>query len=90
MTIDPRRDELLGWISKTRRTQRKLTYLIGAMILISSVLLFWRLGLGLLALGLTALVGIIGFWITSSHILDWSDRLAALSQHRGMTGRTGV
>ena len=87
---DERRDELLGWISKTRQTQRKLMYLLGAMILASSILLFWRLGIGLLALGLTALVGITGFWITSSHILDWSDRLAALKQHRGMTGRTGV
>lgn len=88
MTADPRRDELLGWISQTRQTQRKLTYLIGAMILISSILLFWRLGVGLLALSLTALVGIVGFWITSSHILDWSDRLSNLTHQRG-AGRRG-
>lgn len=87
---DARRDELLGWISKTRQTQRKLMYVIGAMILASSILLFWRLGVGLLALVLTAIVGITGFWITSSHILDWSDRLAALKRHRGTTGRTSV
>jgi hypothetical protein len=82
MTADPRRDELLGWISQTRRTQRKLTYVIGAMILISSILLFWRLGVGLLALIITAIVGIVGFWITSSHILEWNDRLAGL-RHQG-------
>ncbi|MDX2091890.1 MAG: hypothetical protein SFX73_28770 [Kofleriaceae bacterium] len=81
MSADPRREELLGWISQTRRTQRKLTYVIGAMILISSILLFWRLGIGPLALALTAIVGISGFWITSSHILDWNDRLAGLRRH---------
>ena len=82
MSADPRRDELLGWISNTRKTQRKLTYVVGLLILASSVLLFWNLEIGLVLLTITAILGIAGFWITSSHILDWSDRLAGLHHQR--------
>ena len=77
-------DELLGWISRTRATQHKLLYVIGIMLVVSSVLLFWKLGPGLLALGITAIVAISGFWITSSHILEWNDQLAALRRTGGM------
>jgi hypothetical protein len=84
MAPDPRRDELLGWISRTRATQHKLLYVIGIMLVVSSVLLFWKLGPGLLALGITAIVAISGFWITSSHILEWNDQLAALRRTGGM------
>jgi cytochrome b561 len=80
---DPRRDELLRWISKTRAAQHKLLYVIGIMLLVSSMLLFWKLGPGLLALGVTAIVAISGFWITSSHILEWNDKLSALRRTSG-------
>lgn len=76
---DPRRDQLLGWIAKTRETQRKFAVLIVAMFAVAGGLFLWRSGVGTVAFFLTAIVGLCGYWITSSHIVDWNHRLDDLS-----------
>jgi hypothetical protein len=78
---DPRRDQLLGWISKTRQTQRRFAVVIAVLFGVSVALFAWSTGIGTLAFFLTAITGISGYWITSSHIVDWNHRLADLATH---------
>jgi hypothetical protein len=76
------RQQLEAWIANTRRTQRKLGIaLIPAGVVAIAVVLFSRPA-GFLALLSVAIVGVFGFWITSSHILDWSTKLDELDKPR--------
>lgn len=80
MTVDPRRDELESWIARTRANQRKLAVALGCAVVVAIALLVWRRPVGGVALAITVIVGLCGFWITSSHILDWKQRIADLSK----------
>ncbi len=72
---DPREAQLIEWIARTRATQRKLRFVIAALVVVAIALGAWRRELGVLGAIVTAIVGISGFWITSSHITDWRQRL---------------
>lgn len=78
--LDPRREELLRRISETRQNQRRLAVLLGAVAVVSGGLLLWRKELGIVGFVVCLLVGLIGFGIMSSHIVGWTEQLAALTR----------
>lgn len=73
-----RRAELLGWIAETRRNQRRLAILLAGFAVIAIGIMLWRTSIGVLALVIAGMIGMIGFWITWSHIADWRARLDQL------------
>ena len=76
----PGRDQLLQWISQTRRNQRRLLAVVVASGAVSAVLLAWRKEVGVVGCIATVAIAIAGFWITSSHIADWKQRLELLDR----------
>lgn len=81
------REQLEAWISKTKRTQRRLTFgLVPALIAAFAVLTFSR-ALGGLVIVSLLIIAVFGFWITGGHITDWETKLRApekkpeLNQH---------
>jgi len=75
MTPDQQREQLLRWIDQSKRNQRILGIVIGALILVSVGLMVWRKEVGGITLAITVLTGIAGFWITGGHILDFRTKL---------------
>lgn len=75
-----RRDELLGFIDKTRQLQRKMAYGFGAAGLISFALLFWSGTVGGFGLVIVALVAIAAFWITAAHNAANRQKIAELDR----------
>ena len=75
-----RREDLEQWISQTRKTQRRLAVVIPLGTLISVGLLAWRAAVGGFALLCVALVAICSYWITSSHLADWQNKLDELDR----------
>lgn len=71
------RDELAGWIAETKRFQRKLAIVVGALTALSLALGLWRKPVGGLGIALAVVVAAGGFWITSSHIAGWQAQLEA-------------
>jgi hypothetical protein len=72
------RQQLLGWIASSQRTQRRLAVVVVALVAVSAGLVAWRKPVGTFALLVTAAIGVIGYWVTYAHITDWRDRLAKL------------
>lgn len=70
------REELLSWIQRTRRTQRYLGMLVAALAALSFALYLWRKPIGGFSFATTALIALVGFWVTRSHIDEWSIQLA--------------
>lgn len=75
-----RREELLGFIAKTRQLQRKMAYGFAAAGLLSFALLFWRSTVGGFGLVIVALVAIASFWITAAHNAANQQKIAELDQ----------
>lgn len=75
MTPDQQREQLLRWIDQSKRTQRILGIVIGALVLVSVGLLVWRKEVGGITLAIAVLTGIAGFWITGGHIIEFRARL---------------
>jgi hypothetical protein len=82
-----RRLELEGWIARTRRNQRTLGIAAAAGAAVGLVVTVWMPRIGGLGLGIVAIVAICGFWVTSSHIADWRDKLAQLDRPPRSVGR---
>lgn len=80
--LDPRREELLRRISETRQNQRRLAVMVGALAAVSAGLLLWRKELGIVGFAVCLLGGLIGFGIMSSHIVQWTEQLDALTRGR--------
>jgi hypothetical protein len=78
----PSRDQLLQWIAQTRRNQRRLLAVVVACAAVSALLFAWRKEVGVVGVIATLSLAIAGFWITSSHIADWKQRLELLERRR--------
>jgi hypothetical protein len=75
-----RRLELEGWITRTRRNQRRLALVIGCAAVIAVALAGWKPRIGMVAFGVVAIVAVCGFWVTASHLVDWRGKLDRLDQ----------
>ena len=74
------RAQLEAWIAETQRNQQRLRKAIVPAALVAVVLVFVSRPIGLGAIMLVALVGVLGQWITQSHILDWRTRIDELDK----------
>jgi len=75
-----RREELLGYIERTKRTQRKLAIVFPALAVVSIALMFWRGAVGGFSLVIIALVAISSFWITAAHNAAHRQKLDELAR----------
>lgn len=67
LVMDRRREELLGWIQKTKRTQRRLAIALVPLAALTAGLLLWNKPVGTISvIGVVALA-ICGFWVTEAH-----------------------
>jgi len=64
---DRRRQELLGWIEQTKRTQRKLAIVSGALAVVAIGLAVWSKLVGTFAIIGVGLFAICAFWVTAAH-----------------------
>jgi len=62
-----RREELLGYIAKTKRLQKKLAIVFPALAAVSIALMFVSGAAGGFSLVIVALVAVSSFWITAAH-----------------------
>jgi chromate transport protein ChrA len=74
------RAQLEAWIAETQRNQQRLRKWIAPAAIVAVALVFVSRPIGLGAILLVALVGVLGQWITQSHILDWRTRLDELDR----------
>jgi hypothetical protein len=91
MTPDERRAQLVGWIAKTRRTQKRLSVVVCVLAAIAIALFAWRTDVAGFAVFGVVLFAICAFWITHAHIADWSGRIHEID-HPGpkVVGRRAV
>ena len=82
-----RRAELEGWIAKTRRLQRRMAIVYGALLLAAVALVFWSHTVGGFALFGIALLAICSFWITAAHNAAHREKLAELARVEGNAGQ---
>jgi hypothetical protein len=76
------RATLEKWIAETKRNQRLLRTAIVPAAIISIALVFVSRPIGAGAIGLVALVALFGFWIMSSHVVDFETRIEELDRPR--------
>ncbi|MGN6110734.1 MAG: hypothetical protein ACTHU0_36865 [Kofleriaceae bacterium] len=62
-----RRQELLGWIAETQRTQRRIGVVVGVLAVLSLGLFAWKTSAAVLALFFVASIGVISYWVTAAH-----------------------
>ncbi|HEX4449659.1 MAG TPA: hypothetical protein VH143_02260 [Kofleriaceae bacterium] len=74
------RAQLEAWIAETQRNQKRTRKAIAPAALVAIVLVIFSRPIGLGAILLVALVGVLGEWIMSSHIVDWRTRIAELDK----------
>jgi hypothetical protein len=74
------RAQLEGWIAETQRNRQRMRKAITPAAVVAIALVFVSRPIGLGAILLVALVGVLGEWITASHILDWRTRIAELDK----------
>ena len=67
MDTAARKAELLGWIEKTNRLQRKMGVVFGALGVVAVGLLFVSRVVGTFAIICVALVAGASFWVTAAH-----------------------
>ena len=87
MNTEERRAQLEGWIAQTRRTQKKLVFVAAGVVVVALLLFSWRTDVAVFALLAGLLFAMCAFWITSSHITDWKQRLADLDRPPQVVGR---
>ena len=75
-----RREELLGYIERTKRLQRKLAIVFPALAVVSIALTFWHGAVGGFSLVIVALVAISSFWITAAHNAAHRQKLDELAR----------
>ncbi len=75
-----RRDELLGYIEETRRLQRRLVVIFGALAVVPFGLMIWSVGLGAFTLVMLALVAVCSFWVTAAHNAAHRQKLEELDR----------
>jgi hypothetical protein len=80
-----RRAELEGWIANTRRLQRRMAIVFGALAAVAVALAFWSSRAGGFAIFGVALVAICSFWVTAAHNAAHRQKLAELErvEHNG-------
>ena len=86
-----RRDELLHWIEKTRRLQRKMAVVFGALTVVALGVTIWNGTAGTFAFIALALVAICSFWVTTAHNAAHHqklDELARVARNNGKPLRT--
>jgi hypothetical protein len=79
-SIEDRRAELLGWMERTRRLQRKLALIFGALAAVAFALLFVSRVVGSFGLVIVALVAICSFWVTAAHNAAHQQKLDELAR----------
>lgn len=82
-----RRGELESWIAETRRTQRRLGAGVAIGAVLALALMLWRPAVGGVLFAVVAIVGLCGFWVTSSHIADWRGKLDTVDRPPRTVGR---
>ena len=60
--------------------QRRIAVVVSALLALSGALWLWRKPIGLFGLAVTGLIAVIGFWVTRSHLDEWSVQLAKRKQ----------
>ena len=78
----PSRADYENWIAGTRRTQRRLLIVLGALAAVSIGLMFWRKTVGQLSLFFVVMTAVIAYWVTAAHLSDWHMRLRELDRKR--------
>ena len=86
MVMD-RRSELLAWIEKTNRLQRKMAYVLAPLAVLAVVLIFVDSTIGTFAFIGVALFAICAFWVTASHNASHRQKLAELDTIERNGGR---
>jgi hypothetical protein len=76
------RAQLEAWIAATHRTQQRLRTALIPAGAVALALLLWSRLVGVGACALVGLVALFGFWITSGHITEWEQQIAALDKPR--------
>jgi hypothetical protein len=74
------RAQLEAWIAETQRNRQRMRKAIAPAAVVAVALVFVSRPIGLGAILLVALVGVLGQWITASHILDWRTRIDELDK----------
>ena len=74
------RAQLEAWIAETERNQQRMRKAIVPAAIVAVALIFVSRPIGLGAIMLVALVGVLGQWITQSHIVDWRARIDELGR----------
>jgi hypothetical protein len=75
-----RRAQLLAWIEETKRLQRKLGVVVGALTVVAIALLIFSRTAGGFALFAVSLFAICAFWVTAAHNAAHRQKLAELEQ----------
>jgi hypothetical protein len=74
------RAQLEAWIVETQRNRQRMRKAIAPAAVVALALVFVSRPIGLGAILLVALVGVLGEWITASHIVDWRTRINDLDK----------
>ena len=77
LTANAKRERLEGYIADSRRVQRRLRY--GCLGSLPFLVLIWAIASRFFipaAVIVAAITG-VGWYITSQHIIDWENQLAA-------------
>jgi uncharacterized membrane protein YphA (DoxX/SURF4 family) len=80
-----RRQELESWIARTRHNERTLGLLVAGATAIAIGLMAWKSSVGLVALGIVAIVAVCGFWVLVAHVADWRGKLARMDEQARRT-----
>ena len=83
-----RRQQLEAWMNETRRLQRRMAGVFGALAALALVLVAWRPGVGGFALVFVVLTAVIAFWVTASHNAAHRQKLAELDALARTGGQT--
>lgn len=75
-----RRQELLGWIEKTKRTQRRLAIALAPLTVLAFALVVWNKPVGVIALVGVVALAICGFWVTAAHNAAHYQKLEELAR----------
>lgn len=85
--MDPRRQELLGWIEQTRRLQHKMAYVFAALGVVAAVLVIVWPTVGAFALVGVGLTAIASFWVTAAHNAAHEQKLKELGRIEANHGK---